>query len=431
MVACTAGRAAGADDAIPIRLTTQNMHDMTLEEMPGGVYEIQTTGTDPYVFTEPLPHPPNPDQQSVLAFEFFSTTGTDQMQVFLIPPLSEENSVKAAGLSHSEGWSSYSVDLQEALLKLGSPVTSLRLDFGNFPGKDIQIRSLSIRPPTPQEKALAAGKVARLESDHRLDVFLRQYLAKSYPCQVTRVAVDSRHVRIEGQVTGEKAGLLLAAIPLWADLNQPGAIVPIKPIHPDSAGRFSLVVDRVQDNRDCLLTRWAVVHRVGDQVELLSHAHYPDSVKARWNLPLQRPRTKKGLGGFHLCPYVSDLDDLGISAVTVNVVLNSLMSTTPGPGMSPFNYAGRTWYTNDDAVKSLDETLLQASKRHIVVSAILLVGQPGNAPAGSFTRLLAYPYADPSGIYAMPDVSSQSGIVAYGAVLDFMAQRYSRRDELY
>ena len=80
--------------------------------------EIRTTGADPYVFTAPLAGPVDPDQTHVLAFEFFSTTGTDAFQVYAFPPLDEAHSVKGPGLAHSEGWSQHALDLQPLLQSL-------------------------------------------------------------------------------------------------------------------------------------------------------------------------------------------------------------------------------------------------------------------------------------------------------------------------
>jgi hypothetical protein len=109
-------------------------------------------------------------------------------------------------------------------------------------------------------------------------------------------------------------------------------------------------------------------------------------------------------------------------------VLSGLFSTTGGAGWSPFEYAGRTWYVDDKALAGFDRTFGEAAKRHIVVSVILLIAQPGKAPAGSYARLLAHPDADPAGIFPMPDVASAQGLTAYCAGLDFLCRRYGRPD---
>ena len=160
--------------ALALRLTDANIHDATLNA-DNGVYEIKTTGGDPYLFTQSLP-PGFDARRTMLSFEYFSTTGTDKFQVFVMPPLSEANSVSVAGLAHSEGWSSFAIDLQPVLDKIGGKVTGLRLDFGNQAGKTIQLRNLQLRPPTEQEIALAARRNAQREAEKQRDRDLRAYL---------------------------------------------------------------------------------------------------------------------------------------------------------------------------------------------------------------------------------------------------------------
>lgn len=427
-----------ADDApaaLPLQLTTANMHDMELQDLGGGAYEIRTTGTDPYVFTQPFAQPVDPKRQCVVAFEYFSTTGTDHMQIYLVPPLSEEMSVKHEGLLHSEGWSSYAMDLKPVLDKLTQPLQRVRLDFGGLPGKVIQIRGLQLRPFNAHELQLAARREAQREAEKRLEVHLHDYLHHSYPCEVTQVAVDDKHVHITGKIAGAQDRLFLAEAPLYTNITELHQFPFVEPLHADRNGHFSLTLDRQRDEGDHafdrLLSRWAVVQKTQGGYQLLSHARYTDTVQPRADLPEEKPRNKKGLGGFGLDRPLSDLDDLNISAVTVNIVLNGLFTTAPGPGHSPFLYGGRTWYADDRSVEHLDQTLLEAAKRHIVVSAIILIGQPKDASQGSYARLIAHPDTDPSGIFAMPDVSSEAGLIAYAAGLDFLAQRYSCSDNQY
>jgi hypothetical protein len=59
------------------------------------------------------------------------------------------------------------------------------------------------------------------------------------------------------------------------------------------------------------------------------------------------------------------------------------------------------------------------------------VGQAKGAAEGSFTRWLAHPDAHPSGIFAMPDVSSARGIEAYAAALNYLAERYGAPDQAH
>ena len=62
----------------------------------------------------------------------------------------------------------------------------------------------------------------------------------------------------------------------------------------------------------------------------MSAARYVDEVRPVQALAAQRPANKKGLGALWLTRPMEDLDELGISAVTVNVMLNAVLSTEKG-----------------------------------------------------------------------------------------------------
>jgi hypothetical protein len=80
---------------------------------------------------------------------------------------------------------------------------------------------------------------------------------------------------------------------------------------------------------------------------------------------------------------------LGVSFVTVNVTITSLLRTEAGAGRTAFEAFGKTWYADDRAVGRLDQALLEAAKRQIIVSAIILVPQ-AKADAG-YGKMVAHP----------------------------------------
>jgi hypothetical protein len=415
----------------PLQLIPTNIHDATLREVDGG-YEIQTTGGDPYVFTAPLQDNISA-QQHYLSFDYFSATGTNNFQVFLMPPLSEANSVTGQGLAHSEGWSSFSIDVSEALQKVGPNLKQLRLDFGTQAGKTIRLRNLQLRAPTEQEKQLAARREAAREGEKQRELRVREYLKEGFPCRITRVVVDGADVTIEGDVSNlrdDRRGLFIAPVPLFADITEMTEFRDRSPL-PTAGDRFSMRIIGFGVPHSFLLSRWAIVQKNGDQYQLLSHPRYADEIKPRTNLPEEKLRNRKGLGGVHLGYPVSDFDELGIGSVTVNIVLNSLFSTTLREDFSPTSFGGRLYYVNDREIARFDKLFAETSKRKIVVSAIVLIGQAGDAPRGSFSRLIAHPDADPSGIFAMPNISDEAGVEAYAAAMNFLAERYSRPDGKY
>jgi hypothetical protein len=217
-------------------------------------------------------------------------------------------------------------------------------------------------------------------------------------------------------------------VPIEYLLDDPRRCEVLIPVSRDSANSFSLTIPRIRsrDGRayDRLTSRWELVDK--DQVRL-SHARYADEVACRTpNLPAAKPSSKKGLGGWHAGrePKGQDeLRDLGIAAITVNIVLDSLVSLTEEAGTKPTVWQGQTYHVRETALAGLDATFQQAQKKGIMVSAILLVrNHPG---------VLAHPAAEASGRYAMPNILSTVGVDFYGSILNTMAQRWTRPDGLH
>jgi len=270
---------------------------------------------------------------------------------------------------------------------------------------------------------------------NELEAHLRSYLRREFPCRITQVRIEEKQITIEGTLGQERNELFLAETPIFENATELKQFSFIQPLRAEAGGHFSVVLDRYRQHssgeHDRLLSRWAVVRKSNAGFELLSPAHYADAIHLKWDLPEEKPRNKKGLGALWRGRPLQDLEDLDVSAVTVNIQLNSFMRTAPGEGRHPFEHLHKAWYVDDNAVEQLDQTLLEAARRHLIVSAIILIGQAQGSPDRAWGRLLAHPDADPAGVYAMPNVSAPEGLAAYAAALDFLAQRYSRPDNRY
>ncbi len=411
------------------RPVSANSHSVDFRDLADGSWEIVTTEHDPYVFLERVSGQPGPDD-TVLAFEYACPQGTDNVQVYVFPPLSEANSVKGPGLTLAEGWTSYAIDLEPVLDAMQGKWEGLRLDPGNHAGRTVRIRNIILRPPTERELELKARLEARKQEAADRDARLREYLQGEFPARVSEVRVTADEVVIEADTFDADGPLLLAEVPIWADITRLREVPTLTPI--EKPGKFRFTFPRMDGTRDRIYSRWAIVKRDRGQLALFSTGRYPDEIEPEQEMPLERPRGKKGLGGFG--PWgdiVSDLDDLGISAVTVNILLNGLIATRPGDGRTPFEFGGRTWYINDGTVAHFDRTFAETSKRGIIVSAIILLAQGHNAPEGDWSHIVAHPDADPAGIFVMPNMDSEEGVLAYAAALDYLVKRYSREDNKY
>jgi hypothetical protein len=431
-------RACHAVDVGPLPLTIVDgrTHHVELRPADAGAIEIRTTGGDPYVLLRPGGDAAiDLAARPVLEFEYFSTNGVRGVEVRLDPVLVPDQPLQAEPLGRSEGWSRRTIDLTPLLDRAGA-ARGLRLDLGQRANRVMQIRGIRLRAFDESERQARTEREARLREQDRAEVALREYLAKTFPCDVTHVSVDDQRVTIEGKRSGGAEPLFLAAIPVEAATTSAAPDAIVRPIEPTPEGRFKATVDRrvTQERRihDRLLDRWAVVAKSADgRIELRSHARYADDVTAAGDPPRPTPRGKKGLGALWAGRPLEDLDDLGVSWVTVNIGVSHLIRTTPGPGRTAFEAFGRTWYAEDRTVASLDQTLLEAAKHNLLVSAIILVAQARDTGGAEIGKLLAHPDADPSGIYVMPNLTTRDGAEAYAAVLDFLARRYGRADSKF
>lgn len=241
---------------------------------------------------------------------------------------------------------------------------------------------------------------------------LETYLSQDFPARILRVAVEEKEISISG--TSDRDAILVG-IPmerLQGDASPAEISTPIKP------GSFTITVPR--EGR--LTHRWQLM--AGEQV--ISHARYAEAVACRApDLAPATLKTKKGLGGWNAGRIPGELDALGISSVTVNVKIDTLISLKPGDHTVPITWNGRTYHAREDQLSLLDQTFVEAEQNGAMVSAILLIGNPARE-GGDVVRLLGHPDATKEGIFAMPNVISPEGASLYGAVLNLMAERWSK-----
>jgi len=455
-LACLSAGLWGADkstEAISLIPDLSQIHDLIITIDSEGVCQIQTTGTDPYLLTLPLPETFDPQKQFMLSFDYI-TEEAMALQVFFAPSLTETGSLQSS-LSACKEWTCFSVNLTESRF-FTAGVRNLRLDFGQTAGRALQIRNLFLRPPTPQEKRIAQEHAIENQAKQLLESGIRAYLKNDYPCQIHRVAVDANSIQIRGNLSADWDQVYLCqALPdqiLFGPFMDPqprSVLSPNPPIlhefrfaHtlPEQKGNFALKIPRFirsgSIQQDRLFSRWVIGRKDtryrGNRYQLLSHARWSDPQAALWNEPAEKPASKKGIGALGINRPLEDLDQLGISSATVNIVLNELILPANRIPSIPYQLNGKTYSFNPSYVEQLDQILREASRRNIITAAIILIkkdragGGPGN-PAG----YLAHPKCEKSAIYAMANVSQPEGIEYYQTALDFLANRYSRPDKQY
>lgn len=419
---------SAAEHEVALELDPATAHDLVVSRPASDIIEIRTTGPDPFVATQSFS--PANGAPTVLTFEYIAMAAIPGFEVFVGRPWSESRSQSAEELPVAEGWSTFSLDLQPAWERTTSPPDRLRLDFGRAPGHIVQLRHPRLRPANTRERATDAVRVARQEADRALDRELREYLARSFPAQVTRVAVRGDEIEITGDSRGQPGELFLAESPIWQHHIRANALARVVPVSA-GGGAFSIRLPRhaVSPGRahDRIFSRWVIVRAGQGRDEPLSAARYADEVPARHAWPEKKAKSKKGLGGFSAQrpEAVDDLDALGIDSVTVNLQLSRYLRARASAKTFPFTFHGRTYHADRAEIEKLDRTLLAAARRDALVLGILLVAKAGGWD-GALGRILQHPDCDPAGTFSMANVTSAEGVEHTLALLDLLAERYTR-----
>lgn len=257
---------------------------------------------------------------------------------------------------------------------------------------------------------------------------------REMPSRVVSVAVSHEEIEIRVDVKDSPGDLELVGIPM--ELRWDAKPDLTHSIKIGSLGASTLRVPRMIDIEgktiDRLFYRWMVIARNGDGVGALSHARYADTIALKRPSPSEKiPISKKGLGGWYHPSHAkieNDLEELKIASVTVNVFpLHQFVDLQASPQGKPFQWQGRTYYLREDRMVRYDDIFRKAMQQDVMVSAILLIANPktSNSPEA---QLLGHPDAEASAHFAMPNVQSSEGLAYYGAILDRMADRWSRPD---
>lgn len=267
--------------------------------------------------------------------------------------------------------------------------------------------------------------------DASREAALKAWLARDFPSRIEAVEVQADQIVVRGFVEGGEGGLVLVESPMHADGFDAASWVEAAQVAPDAQGDFFIAVPRRLEGaggRDRLLSRWLIARREGERLVPASRARYADAIACASPPAPLVPGNKKGLGALGLDRPLEDIEELGVSAVTVNVVLNGLLREQPVEGVTtPHLFSGRTWHVDERRLSSLDKTLQFAQSRNLLVSAIVLI-RPSQRRDEAWSRLAAHPDARREAFYAMPNVNDENGLAAYAAALDLLARRYGRAE---
>lgn len=423
-------KAQNNDVALPVDLKSSK-HGKIVEVEPGMV-ELTTQGRSLILQLASFRETP-PKEKVVLSFDYFCATGLEFMVVLANNNTAriEENMIR---LPIAEGWSTYSVDVSDKLAVCGRPGGTLSLLIAPNAAKNtvMRIRNIRLRAYTEKELTQKAAEETRIVRERRMEKDLNAYLYGVSRMEINRVAVTEKEILIEGDTKGIPGEIYLCEVPMFGDLTEQDFLIQI-PIQ--ETGKFTRRVERstqVDDlEYDRLYSRWVLVQKKECGYTFCSKGHYPDEVQSKYSYPKEVVRNKKGIGGYRKNAFESDLDDLQISSITLNIWLNSFVRLSPGKNTIPFTYNGKTYYAEKKEIDALDETLLSTSKRGIIVSAIILVAPERSSQDKAAGKLMEHPDFNQAGIYTMPNMTTLESLNIYAAAIDFLASRYGRADQKY
>ncbi len=415
-----------------LKFKLNSANQLTISQIEKNSYSINTTGGDPYITTEGISKMIHQDSV-VLTFEYKSSGEIDKPQIFFGPSISESRSVFGNAIPASSMWKNYSLNLVKARkdFSWGKQDDFIRFDFGTKSGINIEIRNIYFRSMNQAEKEIYDKEEEQIIQDEAIKEALDAYLKQRFSSSITEVKVSRTEITVTGEYSGEGKFSLCEVFP--NDTLVTTTQFKNKIALDNNSFRITLprVIAKNGINYDRLLSRWVIVKESGNNELLASHARYADVIEPTQSMPPGILTSKKGLGGFFINQFVSDLDELGITSITINILITGMIYTTPGVNRVSHTYGGKTYYMSTDYLKHIDEALKLAASKNIVVAAIILVQKAAECADPEIGRILQHPDFTSEGIYTMPNMTTDEGVNCYAAALDFLASRYNRPDNAY
>ena len=410
----------GAKDLVLMR---ERCNDVDIQQN-GTALKIITTGHDPYLVWQ-VASPPTEDE-SVLSFEYFSLINIDSIHGYHGPPIEENSRFELPNISISEGWSEYRYDLRtEESFRQNDAIKYIRLDPGMAADKSFQLRRPKLTQPSPAE--LIAAETLQIKNAHKKaqSERLNDYLQFDFPARISNIHVDNESISLEIVVNGKTLNdpIQLIEFPLWQSPNDRGLDCQ-KHVSPTNQ---TIQLPRFIDGRDRSESGWRL-ESTTHPGEFLTARHFASrlvEIDANEEKVNQLPKSKKGLSGVSQRGPMQDLLDLKITAITINLVLNQFISIQSEPNLVAIPDTDPTLYFDPRPFETYDRIIEFAKEHDIVVSAIVLI-------TSNASRKTSPPLVHPEatgGIYAMPDLSSESGCNLYRFILNVIAERYGKTNQ--
>jgi hypothetical protein len=129
-------------------------NDLNLTELPGDIYEIQTTGNDPYISFQSLKESYQPNLSYVIAFEYQAPEDFGDF-VFYCRTGKKTKPIRT-DLQPSKEWNWFVFPLSDSGQLMGKQIDALRMDLGEQNNKIFRIKNLRLIETTRELKLYAA-----------------------------------------------------------------------------------------------------------------------------------------------------------------------------------------------------------------------------------------------------------------------------------
>lgn len=257
---------------------------------------------------------------------------------------------------------------------------------------------------------------------------MRQFKGEIFNCQI---AEDKACIKISGCLYDEwDAMLCVYRLPVYARVEKRKKGIPL--ILKPATTQFSLAIptSNLQPFDEAVEAQYLVCLQWQDGTEEpIAPPRYVENpeILSLCDEPYPVVESIKGVGVL----MNSDVERLQICNTCINVVLNTLLADKGEDDALPFMWRGQVYQISKKFLHLLDARIRTLTANGILVKLILLVGK------------YAYGRNDPSGWLIHPDfipeqalipaanLTDMRGTSCYGALISFLAQRYSRSDMRY
>lgn len=414
------------------RIEVDRCRDVDIQ-INGDSIQVRTTGKDPFLVGSLLGVR---SSDSVFEMEYFGVSGLNKLEVYLGPPFSPATRSLLGEVPPSETFSTFAADLDPAVAKLLSKrPTKMRIDLGTQPDIRIEIRNAKLRPPTTEDREQRASLLRLQKEQSNRSARIKQYQIQEFPAKIDKYIVGKDQILLSGQrpEAFTASQLQVVEYPPWVGIaDEPNWLVVDASIETKGTA-WRCILPRMIGTRDRLHSGFRLAKSNGlsanvTEKDFITARRFPDQILLAEGIETReplKPSNQKGMGGVASSMPLGELKQLGVTAITLNLVLNRFISDQPGPNRVPIPGTDGTdgdgpAYFNPLGFQTYDPILKWASANQVVVTGILLIATP--TKKGTFAPLL-HPEND-GGKYSMPNVTTSAGCQTYAFVLDKIARRY-------